>query len=151
MKAQQVDQVYCRGLNTRISVRGRSLVTSNVLPPRRTEIPLSEIKTVQLVVSSVFPPVLLSLSGVAVLIGLWWFAGSASWPVMMDETCRSISSWAMFAAVLGIVFAGYAWAFAQIRITTIGDEMRVVISMVPRRSGERFVSSLMQMMRSTGQ
>jgi len=148
MDARPVEQqVQCRGLNTRISAEGNLITASRVLPPRKIEIPISQIRTVELVVSSIFPPILLSLSGVTFLIGVWWFAGGGSWPVMLHETYRSVSSWAVLAAVLGLTAAGYAWAFAKINITTINNHMGIVIRMVPRRSGERFVNSLRRMMR----
>ena len=52
----------------------------------------------------------------------------------------------MLGAVLGMTVAAYCWIFGSIRIVTVDDHKVVVIRMVPRRSGERFVDALRHMM-----
>jgi len=103
---------------------------------------MSQLRAVELSVSSIFPPILLSLSGAIFLVGVWWFAGGGSWPVILDETHRSVCSWAILGAVLGMTVAAYCWIFGSMRIITVDDHKGVVIRMVPRRSGERFVDAL---------
>jgi len=107
---------------------------------------MSQLRAVELAVSSIFPPILLSLSSAVSLVGVWWFAGGGSWPVILHETYRSVCSWAMLGAVLGMTVAAYCWIFGSIRIVTVDDHKVVVIRMVPRRSGERFVDALRHMM-----
>lgn len=119
-----------------------------MFPPGKTEIPLSQLRAVELAVSSVFPPILVSLSCIVFLVVVWWFLGSGSWPIALHETYRSVCSWAVFGALLGAAVAGYSWAFGSINITTVDDHTRIAVRMVPRRSGERFVDALRNMTRS---
>lgn len=142
------DEVYCKGLNSRISAKKNLVTISRLLPPGKIEIPLSQLRAVELVISGIFPPILLSLSSVIFLVGVWWFVGGGSWPIALDETYRSVCSWAVLGAVLGVTVAGYSWAFGSINITTVDNHVRIVIRMVPRRSGERFVNALRNMTRS---
>lgn len=147
MERQLIEhRIGCKGLNSHI-LADRDLVTvTRFFPPTKTEIPMSRLRAVELVVSSIFPPILLSLSSVIFLVGVWWFAGGGLWPVVLDNTYRSICSWAILGAVLGIAIAGYSWAFGSINITTTDNHTRSVIRVVPRHSGERFVDALRHMM-----
>lgn len=139
--------VQCKGLNSRISAKKNLVTVSRLLPPGKTEITISRLRAVELAISGIFPPILLSLSSVIFLLGVWWFAGGGSWPIALDETYRSVCSWAVLGAVLGVAVAGYSWAFGSINITTVDNHMQIVIRMVPRRSGEKFVNALRHMMR----
>jgi len=148
METQLVEHhLQCKGLNSRISAEKSLVTVSRLLPPAKIEIPISQLRAVELAVNSIFPPVLLSLSSVIFLVAVWWFVGGGSWPIALEETYKSVCSWAVLGAVLGVTAAGYSWAFGSINITTVDNHMRVVIRMVPRRSGERFVNALRHMMR----
>lgn len=118
------------------------MTVSWLVPPAETKIPMSQLRAVELAVSSIFPPILLSLSSAVFLVAVWWFAGGGSWPVILHETYRSVCSWAILGAVLGMTVAAYCWIFGSMRIITVDDHKGVVIRMVPRRSGERFVDAL---------
>ena len=118
------------------------MTVSWLVPPAETKIPMSQLRAVELAVSSIFPPILLSLSSAVFLVAVWWFAGGGSWPVILHETYRSVCSWAILGAVLGMTVAAYCWIFGSMRIITVDDYEGVVIRMVPRRSGERFVDAL---------
>jgi len=143
-------QLQCKGLNYRIRANRDLVTVSRLLPLGETKIPMSQLRAVELAVSSIFPPILLSLSSVVFLVGVWWFIGGGSWPVALRETYRAVCSWAMFGAVLGVIVAGYCWIFGSMKITTDDDHKEIVIRMVPRRSGERFVDALRHMMRLKG-
>lgn len=143
------EHAQCRGLNTRLSAKGAVMTISQVLPPESTSIPLSEVRAIELVMSSVFPPLSLFLLGVIVLIAVWWIAGRLSWPIIPLESYKSITSWAILAIALGLATTMYAWLFAKLRIVTTNHSMMFTVHMVPRRSGERFVDCLRHMMRST--
>jgi len=140
-------QMKCRGLNFNVSLEGKRVIVSRVVPLTTISIPLSRIKAVELVVSSIFPPILVSLASLTLLVGMWWFAGGLSWPVTLPQPYRSLSSWAVLAIALGLGGAGYAWVFAKISIMTIDNQREITVWMVPRRSGERFVNSLRTRMR----
>jgi len=138
-------QLQCQGLNYRIRANRNQITVSRLVPPEEIKIPMSQLRAVELVVSSIFPPILLSLLSVVFLVGVWWFAGGGSWPVTLGETYRSVCSWAMLGAVLGMTAAAYCWAFGSIKIITVVSHRDTVIRMVPRRSGERFVDALRHM------
>jgi len=138
--------LQCQGLNYRIRANRNQITVSRLVPPREMKIPMSQLRAVELIVSSIFPPILLSLSSVIFLVGVWWFAGGGSWPVILGETYRSVCSWAMLGAVLGMTAAAYCWIFGSMKIITVVNHEDTVIRVVPRRSGERFVDALRHMM-----
>jgi hypothetical protein len=138
----------CRGLNARLSTKGGLITISQTFPPGKVEIPLYDVVAVELVVSSIFPPIALSLVGFVILVAIWWIAGGWTWPVVLAEPYRSSSSWAVLGSVSGLAGAGYVWLFAKIKITTLNSDTKVTIQMVPKHSGGRFVSNIRSMIRS---
>jgi hypothetical protein len=150
-KAQSVDQVECRGLNARISVRSSRIIVSHILPPKKMEISLSDILAIELVVNSIFPPIMLSIVSVAFLVSVWWFAGGWSWPIVLPTSYLSISSWAALSCAIGLVATAYAWLFGKINIATVDNHTRVTVQMIPKRSGEAFVYSIRHTMQETEQ
>jgi hypothetical protein len=137
----------CRGLYAQISADGTVIEILKSFPPGRIAIPLAEIVAIELIVNSVFPPIIVSLSSFILLLFLWWLGGG-SWPVSILGNYSSIVSWTSFVGTAGLLAATYCWLFAKIRVTATNNTAGVTIAMIPRQSGERFVSSIRHMLRS---
>ncbi len=135
----------CRGLYARISTDGTLIEILKSFPPGRIEIPLDEIVAIELIVNSVFPPIIVSLSSLTLLLFLWWL-GEGSWPASILGNYSSIVWWVSWLGTAGLLAATYCWLFAKIRLTATNNTP-VTITMVPRQSGERFVSIIRRMLR----
>lgn len=147
MEAQLVKrELVCRGLNYRIRASRDLLTVYLIFPMAEITIDMSRLKAVELSVRSIFPPILLSLSSFGFLVWAWWFVGGGSWPVALDERYRALCSWAILGVILGVAATGFSWAFGTMRILARDNHIEIVVRMVPRRSGQKFVYSLRHMM-----
>jgi hypothetical protein len=148
-KVQLTDQAKCRGLNAKIFASSGRITVSYIFPHESIEISISNILAIELVVNSIFPPIILSVVSAIFLVGVWWFVGAWSWPVILPSSYLLASTGASFSCVIGLVATGYALSFGKINIATIHGNRRVTVRMIPKRSGEAFVNSMRRSIRET--